>query len=54
MTGDSRKTREIATAEREQDELMEWPGIHSEEYKAIVREAKNLNIERKAEILGGW
>ena len=40
----------MTKVEREQDELRERLGIHSEQYKAKDREVKNLTSERKAVI----
>ena len=47
MTGEYWKAQEIATAERERDELRERLGINSEEHKTKDREVKNLISNRR-------
>ena len=47
MTGEYRKTNEIAKAEIERDERGERLGINSKEYKAREREIMNHTSERK-------
>ena len=53
MTGDCRKTREIATAEIERDELTERQGIHCEWHQAIDREVNDLASDQKVSIGSG-
>ena len=49
MTGKYWEAQEIASEERDRDDLMKRLGIHSEEYKAKDRNVRGLTSERKAE-----
>ena len=53
MTGEYWMMQEIATAERERDELRESLAIHSEEYKPKDREVKDFTSEWRPRFRSG-